>query len=170
MAVRIVLLAIACLCALPYGSQGRMLQNVPTLASFAKANNLTTLAAALDAVNFTAPTTKTTIFAPTDQAFTALLSQAKVTAAQLLANKTKLGEVLTYHVVPKAYIMAKDIPASVSVPTLNAKAGNLTVTNAKGMVMVNNATVVKPDVLYKPGEIVIHVIDRVLVPKGVTLP
>lgn len=96
-----------------------------------------------------------TVFAPTDAAF------AKIPKAQLdalLADKQKLTAVLTYHVVP-ASVMAKDVKAG-SAPTVNGKP--LKITTAGGNVMVNNAKVIKTDVVASNG--VIHVIDTVMLP------
>ena len=96
-----------------------------------------------------------TVFAPTDAAF------AKIPKAQLdalLADKQKLAAVLTYHVVP-ASVMAKDVKAG-NAPTVNGKP--LTITTAGGHVMVNQAKVIKTDVVASNG--VIHVIDTVMLP------
>lgn len=96
-----------------------------------------------------------TVFAPTDEAF------AKVPKDQLdalLADKEKLTAVLTYHVVP-GKVMAKDVKAG-SVKTVQG--GALTVSTAGG-VKVDNANVVKTDIVADNG--VIHVIDSVVLPK-----
>ena len=96
-----------------------------------------------------------TVFAPTDAAF------AKVPKDQLdalLADKAKLTAVLTYHVVP-GKVMAKDVKAG-EVKTVQGSA--LTVSTAGG-VKVDNANVVKTDIVADNG--VIHVIDSVVLPK-----
>jgi uncharacterized surface protein with fasciclin (FAS1) repeats len=96
-----------------------------------------------------------TVFAPTDEAF------AKVPKADLdalLKDKAKLTAVLTYHVVP-GKVMAKDVKAG-KVKTVQG--GELTVATAGG-VMVDNAKVVKTDIVADNG--VIHVIDTVVMPK-----
>jgi uncharacterized surface protein with fasciclin (FAS1) repeats len=99
-----------------------------------------------------------TVFAPTDEAF------AKVPKAQLealLKNKEALVKVLTYHVVKGK------VPAS-EVVKLNGKAvGTVQGSAVKvkvngGKVMVNNANVVKTDIMTSNG--VIHVIDTVILP------
>ena len=64
---------------------------------------------------------------------------------------------LTYHVVPAA-VLAKDVKAG-DVKTVNGK--TIKITTDKG-VMVNNAKVIKTDVVASNG--VIHVIDTVLLP------
>lgn len=96
-----------------------------------------------------------TVFAPTDAAF------AKIPPAQLnalLADKAMLVKVLTYHVVP-GRVVAADVKTgqvkTVEGESLNVKASN-------GGVTVNNANVVKTDILASNG--VIHVIDTVVMP------
>jgi uncharacterized surface protein with fasciclin (FAS1) repeats len=96
-----------------------------------------------------------TVFAPTDAAF------AKVPKDQLdalLADKDKLTAVLTYHVVP-GKVMAKDVKAG-QVKTVQGSA--ITVSTSGG-VKVDNANVVKTDIVADNG--VIHVIDSVILPK-----
>lgn len=97
-----------------------------------------------------------TVFAPTDEAF------AKVPKADLdalLKDKTKLTSVLTYHVVP-GRVMAADVKPG-AVKTVQGQ--SLTVRTDGGKVMVDDATVTKTDVVASNG--VIHVIDRVMLPK-----
>jgi uncharacterized surface protein with fasciclin (FAS1) repeats len=96
-----------------------------------------------------------TVFAPTDEAF-AKIPKADLDA--LLKDKAKLTSVLTYHVVA-GKIMAADVKAG-KVKTVQGS--DLTVTTMGG-VMVNNAHVVKTDIVADNG--VIHVIDTVLMPK-----
>jgi uncharacterized surface protein with fasciclin (FAS1) repeats len=96
-----------------------------------------------------------TVFAPTDEAF------AKVPKDQLdalLKDKAKLTAVLTYHVVP-GKVMAADVKAG-KVKTVQGS--ELTVATAGG-VSVDNAKVVKTDIVASNG--VIHVIDSVVIPK-----
>lgn len=96
-----------------------------------------------------------TVFAPTDEAF------AKVPKADLdalLKDKAKLTSVLTYHVVA-GKVMAADVKAG-KVKTVQGS--ELTVTTMGG-VKVDNANVVKTDIVADNG--VIHVIDSVVIPK-----
>ncbi len=96
-----------------------------------------------------------TVFAPTDEAF------AKIPKAQLdalLADKAKLTAVLTYHVVP-GKVMAADVKAG-KVKTVQGS--ELTV-GTMGGVTVDNAKVIKTDIVADNG--VIHVIDSVVMPK-----
>jgi uncharacterized surface protein with fasciclin (FAS1) repeats len=96
-----------------------------------------------------------TVFAPTDEAF-AKIPKADLDA--LLKDKVKLVAVLTYHVVP-GKVMAADVkPGKVK----TVQGSDLTITTSNG-VMVNNAKVIKTDIVADNG--VIHVIDTVLMPK-----
>lgn len=97
-----------------------------------------------------------TVFAPTDEAF-AKVPKDKLDA--LLKDKAALTKVLTYHVVP-GKVMAKDVKAG---PVKTVEGSSLTVKVNGGTVMVDNAKVVKTDVVADNG--VIHVIDTVLMPK-----
>ena len=96
-----------------------------------------------------------TVFAPTDEAF-AKIPKADLDA--LLADKSKLTAVLTYHVVA-GKVMAKDVKAG-KVKTVQGS--ELTVATAGG-VMVDGAKVIKTDIVADNG--VIHVIDSVVLPK-----
>ncbi len=96
-----------------------------------------------------------TVFAPSDDAF-AKIPKADLDA--LLKDKAKLTAVLTYHVVP-AKVMAKDVKAG-KVKTVQGS--ELTLATSGG-VMVDNAKVVKTDIVADNG--VIHVIDTVVMPK-----
>jgi len=97
-----------------------------------------------------------TVFAPTDAAF------AKIPAAQLnalLADKAALTKVLTYHVV-SGKVMAADVKSG-AVKTVEGQSLNV-VASSSG-VTVNNAKVIKTDIMATNG--VIHVIDTVVMPK-----
>ena len=96
-----------------------------------------------------------TVFAPTDEAF-AKIPKADLDA--LLKDKAKLTAVLTYHVVA-GKVMAADVKAG-KVKTVQGS--ELTVTTMGG-VKVDNANVVKTDIVADNG--VIHVIDSVIIPK-----
>jgi len=75
-------------------------------------------------------------------------------------NKEKLKAILLYHVVSGDVTAAQVVKMS-SAKTVNGQ--NLKLTVDDGTVMVNDAKVVKADVLASNG--VIHVIDTVLLPK-----
>ncbi|MBV9852189.1 MAG: fasciclin domain-containing protein [Armatimonadetes bacterium] len=101
-----------------------------------------------------------TVFAPSNRAF-ARLPQAQRDA--LMADPAALKNVLTYHVisgqkVDAAAAMAMTSPTSP--PTVQGETLNVTTRN--GRVMVNDATVVRPDIQASNG--IIHIINRVLMP------
>jgi hypothetical protein len=75
-------------------------------------------------------------------------------------NKEKLKAILLYHVV-SGDVTAAQVVKLASAKTVNGQDLKLTVND--GSVMVNEAKVVKADVLASNG--VIHVIDTVLLPK-----
>ena len=99
-----------------------------------------------------------TVFAPTDEAFAKLPAG---TVEELLKpeNKEKLTAVLTYHVVP-AKATASDVAGMSSAKTVQG--GEVKLKAQGGKVTVNDANVIKADVMASNG--VIHVIDRVLMP------
>ncbi len=97
-----------------------------------------------------------TVFAPTDEAFAKLPAG---TVENLLKDKEALKKVLTYHVV-SGKVMAKDV---MSITTAKTLQGQSVAVDSSSGVKINNATVVKADIVAKNG--VIHVIDTVLLPK-----
>lgn len=126
------------------------------------AGQFTVLAKALqaaDLVDVLKSKDKFTVFAPTDAAF-AKLPAGTIDELLKPENKDKLKAILLYHVVKNK------VPAS-EVGKLNGKTvgtvqgGTLKIDTSTG-VMVNNASVVKADVMASNG--VIHVIDTVLLP------
>ena len=99
-----------------------------------------------------------TVFAPTDAAFAKLPAG---TVEALLADKAKLTSILTFHVVSGKVLAGDIVKANGAKPkSVNGQALDVTVQNGK--VSVNNANVVKADVMASNG--VIHVIDTVLLP------
>ena len=100
-----------------------------------------------------------TVFAPTDEAFAKLPAG---TLASLLKpeNKAKLQRILTYHVVA-GNVMAANV---VKLQSVKAVSGDtITIATHGGTVTVDNAKVVKTDIVASNG--VIHVIDSVILPK-----
>lgn len=96
-----------------------------------------------------------TVFAPTDEAFAAL---PEGTVAGLLEDTDALTAILTYHVVPGA-VMSGDLSDGMTATTVNGADITITIGDS---VMVNDATVVTPDIEASNG--VIHVIDSVILP------
>ena len=99
-----------------------------------------------------------TVFAPTDEAF------AKVPAATLEAlgkDKAKLKSVLLYHVVAGKVMAADALKlAGKSAKTVEGSEAKISVMGQTPM--INNAHIVKTDIVAKNG--VIHVIDAVILP------
>ncbi|MDM0085236.1 fasciclin domain-containing protein [Variovorax sp. J31P179] len=112
-----------------------------------------------------------TVFAPTNEAFAAL-PDGTVDMLLKPENKGKLTTILTYHVVPgkiDAATLLKQIKDGGGMASLKTVAGGaLTAKTANGKVMVvdangNTANVTIADVMQSNG--VIHVVDKVLLPK-----
>ena len=106
-----------------------------------------------------------TIFAPTNDAFMALLMSMDMTAEELLADTELLTNVLTYHVVPMP-MMASMLMDGQMLTTLQG--GNLTVSIMDMMVNIMpmggpEAMVIEADIGTNTGA-VIHAIDGVLLP------
>jgi len=100
-----------------------------------------------------------TVFAPTDEAF-AKLPPGTLEMLLKPENKAKLQSILTYHVVA-GKVMAHDVMGLHSAKTVEGQ--NVTIDTMNGGVMVNNAHVIKTDIVASNG--VIHVIDTVIMPK-----
>ena len=98
-----------------------------------------------------------TVFAPTDEAFTA--AGIDLSAFNTVEEIATLADILTYHVVPGS-VMSSDLTDGMTATAVNSDAVTFTV-NADG-VKVNDANVVTADVPASNG--VIHVIDKVLMP------
>ena len=96
-----------------------------------------------------------TVFAPTDEAFSKLPSD---TLENLLQDKEKLTNVLTYHVIDDE-VMSNEVVNLNSAKTVNGK--DIIIDSSEG-VKVNKASVIKTDIKCSNG--VIHVIDDVLIP------
>ena len=139
--------------------------NLPTIAEAAVATpSLSTLVAALkaaDLVGAFAGEGQFTVFAPTNDAFAKIPSDA---LANLLKpeNKHALRKVLRRHVVAGWVIKAGDIPAG-STNIISFGSEPITVTNANGGVSIQSsagrANVIATDVIASNG--VVHVVDSV---------
>ena len=126
------------------------------------AGSFKTLAAALQAAGLV-DTLKGkgpfTVFAPTDEAF-AKLPPGTVEDLLKPENKEKLVAILTYH-VGSGRDLASQVTKMSSAKTVNGQ--SLAISLNGGTVMVDNAKVIKTDILCSNG--VIHVIDSVVLPK-----
>jgi uncharacterized surface protein with fasciclin (FAS1) repeats len=100
-----------------------------------------------------------TVFAPTNEAF-AKLPPGTVDDLLKPENKDKLRSILLYHVHAGDAIMAKDVK-TMNLSTMNGKSLSVMV-DPDGSVMINNAKVIKTDIVCSNG--VIHWIDTVLMP------
>jgi len=106
-----------------------------------------------------------TVFAPTNNAFTALLSELSLTKAQLLADRALLTSVLTYHVLPSK-VEKSGVPLGKAVTTVqggffkieSSAGGALTIQDGRN----RNALITAADVAASNG--VVHVIDKVILP------
>ena len=96
-----------------------------------------------------------TVFAPTDEAFSKLPSGA---LENILHDKERLTEVLTYHVIEKK-VKAKEVIILKNAKTINGK--EITISSSQD-VKINNARIIKKDIECSNG--IIHVIDEVLAP------
>ena len=131
---------------------------VDTAVSAGSFNTLVAAVKAADLVETLKSDGPFTVFAPTDEAF-AKLPDGTLESLLKPENKAKLQAILTYHVVP-GRVMAKDVVAISSAKTVNGQ--NVMVKTDMGNVMINNAKVIKTDIMTSNG--VIHVIDTVILP------
>lgn len=102
-----------------------------------------------------------TVFAPTDAAFAALLTELGITREALFANTALLTQVLTYHVVPSRVLEAQ-VPVGTAITTVESGTftidGSMRITDERG----RTAGIVGTDVFATNG--VVHVIDKVILP------
>lgn len=142
------------------GSYGKSKKDIVQVAS--SSSDFSTLVAAVkaaDLVSVLQADGPYTVFAPTDEAFAALPAG---TLDSLLKpeNKDKLIAILKYHVIPSK-VMAKDVTAGM---VGTAQGSSLEIAINGGTVMVDDAKVISTDIEASNG--VIHVIDKVILPKA----
>ena len=126
-----------------------------------EAGSFTTLLAAAEAAGLVDALTAEgpiTVFAPTDDAFAAALTDLGLTAEELLADTETLTGILNYHVVD-GQVLSTDLTDGMTAATLNG--AEITVDLTDG-VKINEATVTSADLQAQNG--VVHVIDQVLLP------
>jgi len=102
-----------------------------------------------------------TVFAPTNAAFAALLTELGVSKAALLANKPLLTAVLTYHVLG-ARVLKADVVPGAQPNTVQGENFSISAALAITDKRARTSNIVATDVLTSNG--VIHVIDRVILP------
>ena len=110
-----------------------------------------------------------TLFAPTNDAFGALLVELGITKAQLLADKPLLSAVLAYHQVPST-LTRSQVQSGKAVTTVqggvfkvDADGASLVITDGRN----RSATITSTDVPARNG--ILHVIDKVLLPADKTI-
>ena len=135
-----------------------------TIADIAIDNGFTTLTTAVATAELlpalTDPLAKYTVFAPNNTAFDNLAEALDTDIDGILALPN-LSDILLYHVVG-GEVFSSDLENG-PVNMLNGQ--DVTVSIANGVVMINNSTVLLPDVSSANG--VVHVIDEVLIPTSV---
>ena len=145
---------------------------LPTVVTHALANpNFSSLVAALtrsDMPNFAAILSGTTsspftVFAPTNAAFTSILTELSLPNLGAVPTAT-LENVLKYHVVAGANVLSTDITNNMNVTTFQGGTFKITTTGGVKITDANNrvSNVIATDVQCSNG--VIHAIDKVLLP------
>lgn len=132
----------------------------------ANANNVTTLVSAVKAAGLDTTLSGTgpfTVFAPTNSAFDKLPA-GTVNTLLKPENKTKLTNILTYHVVSGNYRVS-DLMDGMMLKTVNGQ--ELKISKSGDDVMVNGIKIQTKDVISSNG--VTHVIDSVLMPEDVVM-
>jgi uncharacterized surface protein with fasciclin (FAS1) repeats len=124
------------------------------------AGNFTTFTAGIKAAGLTdtlAAKGPFTVFAPTDEAFKKLPSDA---CATLFKDSARLKAVLNYHVV-SGDLMAKDMKSG---DAMTLQGSTLTAAVSSSDVRVNGARITQGDLVATNG--VVHAIDEVILPKN----
>ncbi|MCZ2407622.1 MAG: fasciclin domain-containing protein [Burkholderiales bacterium] len=103
-----------------------------------------------------------TVFAPTNAAFAALLTELGLSKAALLADTALLTKVLTYHVVP-ARVLKAEVPVNTAITTVQGQTFTVSASLAITDQNMRSSNIVATDVFASNG--VIHVIDKVLLPR-----
>jgi uncharacterized surface protein with fasciclin (FAS1) repeats len=102
-----------------------------------------------------------TVFAPTDEAFEALLDELEMDIDELLAEPDVAASILLYHLV-EGTLLSEDLEDDMELETLNGASIVVTVTSSGDVILDEFATIVEPDLEVSNG--VIHLIDGVLLP------
>ncbi|MFK7854635.1 MAG: fasciclin domain-containing protein [Granulosicoccus sp.] len=127
------------------------------------AGNFTTLATALEATDLISvlgdESREFTVFAPTDDAFAALGTQA---INDLLADPETLRDILLYHVIADASIDASTAISLAGSTATTANGDEIALSLNEGNLFINMSQVITTDIITSNG--IIHVIDAVLTP------
>ena len=132
-----------------------------------KAGKFKTLIAAAKAAGLVDTLTgnkQLTVFAPTDEAF-AKLPKGTVESLLKPENKSKLVDILTFHVVP-GRVLAKDAFKLDSAGTVNGQ--RIDIKRQNGSLTFNGAGLIATDINCDNG--VIHIIDTVMLPEMDRIP
>ncbi|CAN5184784.1 hypothetical protein BH23VER1_BH23VER1_11750 [soil metagenome] len=108
-----------------------------------------------------------TLFAPTNQAFTAL-PEGTLDSLMEPENNERLAAILNYHLLPNA-VKSDAMGEEMAVETVGGQSVTVTPGSDERPITVNNARVLKADIMASNG--VIHAVNRVLMPpEGTTAP
>jgi len=99
-----------------------------------------------------------TVFAPTNDAFSAL-PEGTLESLLMPENKDKLVDILTYHVVP-GKVKSTDLNDGMKAKTVQGS--KIEVDISESGVKINNASITAADIEASNG--VVHVIDKVILP------
>ena len=119
---------------------------------------LVTAVAAADLVDVLKGEGPFTVFAPVDAAFTAL-PEGTVETLLKPENKSKLADILTYHVLSGKVMSSEIIGKKLEVTMVNGSTAQIDATDG---VKISGANVIQADIETSNG--VIHVIDAVILP------
>lgn len=104
-----------------------------------------------------------TVFAPTEEAFAALLAEVDMTAEELLSDIELLTKVLTYHVVPWVYTASDVLALTGTLAATTAEWSIVMIDANDWSPTVNTSNIVMTDITASNG--IIHAIDTVLMPE-----
>jgi len=153
--------------AAPATAAAKVTPNGDLIATAKASGQFTVFLKALDATNLTsvlASNPNLTVFAPTDAAFAALPA-GELDRLMQPANAAQLQKVLTYHVINTKVDSSKINGAKGEVKTVEGS--SVTLDGSGATPMVDGANIVQADVLATNG--VLHVVDKVLIPKDVPI-
>lgn len=131
----------------------------------ALAPEFSTLVAAVTAAGLGSTLSSTgpfTVFAPTNAAFAAALTELGITQAALLGNVPLLTKILTYHVVSGTVLKA-EIPVGAPITTVQGETLSISAAFAITDQRARTSNIVITDVFASNG--VIHAVDKVILPK-----
>lgn len=153
--------------AAPATPAAKVTPNGDLIATAQASGQFTTFLKALDATNLTSvlkSNPNLTVFAPTDAAFAALPA-GELDRLMQPANAAQLQKVLTYHVINTKVDSTKITGAKGEVKTVEGS--SVTLDGSGASPMVDGANIVQADVMATNG--VLHVVDKVLIPKDVPI-